>query len=149
MGSLAIAVLVFTTIDKMKYSIILLVCSYIAYVQAGAWVYVDDAEEHFRVRRSPQEDMQLRRAGPPSPYAPQPSYAEDLPVSASASYGKGDPKAASDPSTPSSRLTPRPTSSGESVTSLDLSTEDRWNDGKLTDSPFTDFDLLFFEDSYR
>ena len=36
--------------------------------------------------------MQLRRAGPPSPYAPQPSYAEDLPVSASASYGKGGPK---------------------------------------------------------
>merc|ERR1712004_28858 len=87
--SLAIAVLVFTTIDKMKYSIILLVCSYIAYVQAGAWVYVDDAEEHFRVRRSPQEDLQLRRAGPPSPYAPAPTYAEDLPVSASASYGKG------------------------------------------------------------
>merc|ERR1712004_174073 len=90
MGSLAIAVLVFTTIDKMKYSIILLVFGYIAYVQAGAWVYVDDADyaEHLRVRRSPQEE--LRRAGPaPLPYAPAPGYAEDLPVSASASYGKG------------------------------------------------------------
>ena len=44
--------------------------------------------EHLRVRRSPQEE--LRRAGPaPLPYAPAPSYAEDLPVSASASYGKG------------------------------------------------------------
>merc|ERR1739845_279415 len=77
MGSLAIAVLVFTTIDKMKYSIILLVFGYIAYVQAGAWVYVDDADypEHLRVRRSPQEE--LRRAGPaPLPYA-------------SAPYGKG------------------------------------------------------------
>merc|ERR1711988_1521543 len=106
MGSLAIAVLVFTTIDKMKYSIILLVFGYIAYVQAGAWVYVDDADypEHLRVRRSPQEE--LRRAGP----AP-------LPLTAKVT------KAASDPSTPSSRLTLRPTSSGESATSLDLNTE--------------------------
>merc|ERR1712018_801754 len=76
---------------KMKYSIILLVCGYVAYVQAGAWVYVDDSEaEHLRYRRAAQEDGILRRAGPPpAPYAPAPSYAEDLPVSASAAYGKG------------------------------------------------------------
>ena len=47
------------------------------------------APEHMRYRRSPQEPLPLRREGPPAPYAPAPSYAEDLPVSASASYGKG------------------------------------------------------------
>merc|ERR1712226_623437 len=125
MGSLAIAVLVFTTIDKMKYSIILLVCSYIAYVQAGAWVYVDDAEEHFRVRRSPQEDMQLGGHDLHPPTLLNLPTLKIFPCQPLPLTAKGDPKAASDPSTPSSRLTPRPTSSGESVTSLDLSTEDR------------------------
>merc|ERR1712113_57915 len=91
MGSLAITLLKLTTKHKMKYSILLLVCGYVAYVQAGAWVYVEDAEapEHMRYRRSPQEPLPLRREGPPAPYAPAPSYAEALPVSASASYGKG------------------------------------------------------------
>ena len=42
-----------------------------------------------RYRRSPQEEGLLRRAGPsiPIPVA-GPTYSEDLPVSASASYGK-------------------------------------------------------------
>merc|ERR1711988_1662578 len=96
MGSLAIAVLVFTTIDKMKYSIILLVFGYIAYVQAGAWVYVDDADypDHMRVRRSPQEE--LRRAGPaPLPYAPAASYGKGHKgrVGPVYTFVKTDPKA--------------------------------------------------------
>ena len=68
-----------------------MVLAFAAYVQAGRWVYLEDAEDHFRVRRSPQDDLRapdniLRRAGPPA--IPVPGYAEDLPVAASDGYGK-------------------------------------------------------------
>merc|ERR1712061_259942 len=54
MGSLAIAFIPTT----MKHCIILLVLGLCAYVQAGSWVYLEDAHDApVRIRRSPQNDQ--------------------------------------------------------------------------------------------
>merc|ERR1711944_34170 len=95
MGSLAIAVLQSTSIlVKMKYCSALLVLAFATYVQAGQWVYVEDIEDHLRVRRSPQEDPRVRRSPQEDPlrYAPAPpapvAYAEDQSLAGSTAYAK-------------------------------------------------------------
>merc|ERR1711881_450624 len=86
MGSLAIAVLQSTssTLVKMKYCSALLVLAFAAYVQAGQWVYVEDINDHLRVRRSPQEEPLRYAPAPPVPLA----YAEDQSLAGSTAYAK-------------------------------------------------------------
>merc|ERR1739849_73710 len=109
MGSLAIAVLQ-STLVKMKYCSALLVLAFATYVQAGQWVYVEDINDHLRVRRSPQEEPLRYAPAPPVPIA----YAEDQSLAGSPPT-PNPTKAALDPCTLLLRLTLRPTSNGESV----------------------------------
>merc|ERR1712045_536877 len=110
MGSLAIAVLQSTsTLDKMKYCSALLVLAFATYVQAGQWVYVEDINDHLRVRRSPQEEP-LRYA--PYHLFPLMLKTKVLPVPP---LMPNPTKDVLDPCTLLLRLILKPTSNGESV----------------------------------